>query len=307
MWVLKIGGSWITNPNLKTLLKRLEKKKRGKIIIVAGGGCFADSVRFAFKKTRMSEKIANTLALKSTEIFSSYMKDINKNLHLTSKKRFKKNSINVWLPSMTLSEERSFKKNWNSTSDSIAAWLSSNLNNQRWAWVLTGSGHFFNESIDLINSLDNLDLFVSKAADEVLSMYKKKGKLSKKIKIYKDSSSSSVTVGRFYKSYYHTLVMAPTSSNTVAKCVYGISDTLATNIFAQSGKCRVECIYFPCDTAPELETLSPKGYVKVFPRRIDLENVRNLKKFERTNVVMSFKELKKEVKKREKCLKKFSS
>ena len=46
----------------------------------------------------------------------------------------------------------------------------SNLNNQRWAWVLTGSGHFFNESIDLINSLDNLDLFVAKAADEVLSM-----------------------------------------------------------------------------------------------------------------------------------------
>ena len=28
--------------------------------------------------------------------------------------------------------------------------------------------------------------------------------------------------------------MAPTSSNTVAKCVYGISDSLATNIFAQA-------------------------------------------------------------------------
>ena len=181
------------------------------------------------------------------------------------------------------------------------------FNNQRWAWVLTGSGHFFNESIDLINSLENLDLFVSKAADEVLSMYKKRGKLSSHVKIYKDSSSSSVTVGRFYKNYYHTLVMAPTSSNTVAKCVYGISDTLATNIFAQSGKCRVECIYFPCDTAPELETLSPKGFVKVFPRKIDLQNVKNLKKFERTTVVMSFNELKKEIMKREKCLKKFSS
>ena len=161
------------------------------------------------------------------------------------------------------------------------------LNNKRWAWVLTGSGHFFNESIDLINSLENLDLFVSKA--------------------YKDNSSSSVTVGRFYKNYYHTLIMAPTSSNTVAKCVYGISDTLATNIFAQSGKCRVECIYFPCDTAPELETLSPKGFVKVFPRKIDLQNVKNLKKFERTTVVMSFNELKKEILKREKWLKKFSS
>ena len=48
--------------------------------------------------------------------------------------------------------------------------------------VLTGSGHFFNESIDLINSLENLDLFVSKAADEVLSMYKKRGKLSTHVK-----------------------------------------------------------------------------------------------------------------------------
>ena len=76
MWVLKIVGSWITNPNLTTLLKTLDKKKKGKMIIVAGGGCFADSVRFAFKKTKMSEKIANTLALKSTEIFCSYLKDI---------------------------------------------------------------------------------------------------------------------------------------------------------------------------------------------------------------------------------------
>ena len=78
-------------------------------------------------------------------------------------------------------------------------------------------------------------------------------------------------------------------------------------LFSTGASRPTECIYFPCDTAPELETLSPKGYVKVFPRRIDLENVKNLKKFERTNVVMSFKELKKEVKKREKCLKKFSS
>ena len=178
------------------------------------------------------------------------------------------------------------------------------LKKKRWAWVLTGSGHFFNETIDLINSLENTDLFVSKAADEVLSMYKQKGKLSDEIKIFKDNSSSSVTVGRFYKDYYHTLVMAPTSSNTVAKCVYGISDSLATNVFAQSGKCRVQCIFFPCDTAPELKTLSPKGFVDVFPRKIDLENVKKLKYFERTDVVMSFDELKKEITKREECRKK---
>ena len=127
MWVLKIGGSWITNPNLTTLLKRLYKKKTGKIIIVAGGGCFADAVRFAFKKTKMSEKLANTLALKSTEIFCSYLKDINKKIYLTTNRRFRENLLNVWLPSSILSNEKSFKKNWNSTSDSVAAWLSTNI------------------------------------------------------------------------------------------------------------------------------------------------------------------------------------
>ena len=75
----------------------------------------------------MSEKLANTLALKSTEIFCSYLKDINKKLYLTTNKHFKENSLNVWLPSVILSNEKSFKKNWNSTSDSVAAWLSNNI------------------------------------------------------------------------------------------------------------------------------------------------------------------------------------
>ena len=175
------------------------------------------------------------------------------------------------------------------------------------AWVLTGSGHFFNETIELINMLEKVDLFVSKAAEEVLVMYKKKGKISEFVKIYQDNSASSASVGKFYKGTYHTLVMAPTSSNTVAKCVYGISDSLATNIFAQSGKCKVECIFFPCDTAPELKTMAPSGLVDVFPRDIDLQNVEKLKEFSMTNVVMSFKELKKEIFERKKCLKKFYS
>ena len=129
-------------------------------------------------------------------------------------------------------------------------------------------------------------------------MYKKKGKIPEDIRIYKDNSASSVSVGKFYKGTYHTLIMAPTSSNTVAKCVYGISDSLATNIFAQAGKCKVFCIFFPCDTAPELKTFAPSGYVDVFPREIDLNNVEKLKGFSNTDVVMSFKELEEKVLKR---------
>jgi dihydromethanopterin reductase (acceptor) len=154
----------------------------------------------------------------------------------------------------------------------------------RWGWVLTGSGHFFKESIELIRQLEDVDLFVSKAADEVLRMYKQTLSLPKSARIYRDTTASAAPVGRFYYGFYHTLVVAPATSNTVAKCVFGISDTLATNVFAQAGKCRVPIIVFACDTAPELETEAPKGMVKVFPRRIDLENTQRLKAFEATTV-----------------------
>ena len=85
--------------------------------------------------------------------------------------------------------------------------------------------------------------------------------------------------------------MAPATSNTVAKCVFGISDTLVTNVFAQAGKCRVPVIVFACDTAPELETEAPKGMVKVYPRDIDLKNAARLKSFDETYVVESLGEL----------------
>ena len=42
----------------------------------------------------------------------------------------------------------------------------------RWGWALTGSGHFLKESLALIHELEQVDLFLSKAGDEVLRMYK---------------------------------------------------------------------------------------------------------------------------------------
>ena len=165
-----------------------------------------------------------------------------------------------------------------------------NNRNKRWAWVLTGSGHFFDECIDIISGLNKVDIFVSKAAEEVLRMYK--NSLPDEARTFKDNTASAAPVGRFYQGLYHTLIMAPISSNTVAKCVYGISDNLATNVFAQSGKCRIYSICFACDTAPELESMAPKGMVKVFPRKIDLVNVKKLETFEKTKIVDSMNGLK---------------
>src|SRR3979490_1274550 len=161
----------------------------------------------------------------------------------------------------------------------------------RWGWALTGSGHFFKECLAMIGQLEDVDLFVSRAASEVIRMYKQDLVLPKSARVFRDTTASSPPVGNFYYGVYHTLVLAPATSNTVAKCVYGISDSLATNVFAQAGKCRVPAIVFACDTAPELETEAPKGMVKVYPRRIDLENTQRLKSFAGTVVAETLIEL----------------
>jgi dihydromethanopterin reductase (acceptor) len=152
----------------------------------------------------------------------------------------------------------------------------------RWAWALTGSGHFFKECLRMLRELDVVDPFVSKAASEILRMYRQEFKLPPATRLFRDTTASAA---------YHTLILAPATSNTVAKCVVGISDTLVTNVFAQAGKCRLPAIVFACDTAPELETEAPKGMVKVYPREIDLKNTERLKSFESAVVVESLEDL----------------
>jgi flavoprotein len=122
-------------------------------------------------------------------------------------------------------------------------------------------------------------------------MYRQEFKLPKADRVFRDTTASAAPVGLFYYGNYHTLILAPATSNTVAKCVVGISDTLVTNVFTQAGKCRIPAIVFACDTAPELETEAPKGMVKVYPREIDLKNTERLKSFESTIVVESLEEL----------------
>ena len=176
------------------------------------------------------------------------------------------------------------------------------LKTPRWGWALTGSGHFFKECLRMVGDLDEVDLFVSKAAAEVVRMYRQALQLPKTARVFRDTTASAAPVGLFYYGVYHTLIMAPATSNTVAKCVFGISDTLVTNVFAQAGKCRVPAIVFACDTAPELETEAPKGMVRVYPRDIDLQNTERLKSFESTLVVELLEQLEAALKRRKREL-----
>lgn len=178
----------------------------------------------------------------------------------------------------------------------------------RIAWGLTGSGHYLRESLEIIETLPDVDLFVTRAAAEVLGMYgiPLKG-LREKMRVFQDHTSSSVPVGFLYSGHYHTLIIGPATSNTVAKCVAGISDTLVTNLYAQAGKCRIPSIVFACDCEPTVITEAPGQIVTLYPRPIDLENTERLKHFPYTHVVESIETLKSAIDQRMTCLSTSSS
>jgi|TARA_B110000977_G_C11075761_1_gene491119 flavoprotein len=165
--------------------------------------------------------------------------------------------------------------------------------NKRLAWAITGSGHYLRESLAILASLQDVDVFLSSAAAEIIKQYGFQAQLDATgHRVFQDKTASSVPVEFFYEGKYHTLVISPVTSNTIAKMAYGISDSLVTNLYAQAGKTRVPSIVFACDTAPEVESEAPKeNMVMVYPREIDLDNIQKLAQFEATEIVASIEAL----------------
>ena len=162
----------------------------------------------------------------------------------------------------------------------------------RLAWCITGSGHFLEESLAIAARVPAVDLFLSAAAEEVLPIYKLQIEaLKQRFRVFRHNTASGVPVGMLYDDVYHTVVVAPATSNTVAKCAFGISDTLPTNMFAQAGKLGIPGIVFACDPEPVVVTMSPHDWVTLRPRRIELDNVQRLRGIDFCQVVATPAEL----------------
>ena len=160
---------------------------------------------------------------------------------------------------------------------------------------MTGSGHGLEEALALAARLPMVDLFLSAAASEVLPMYQLpleelKARFGFQ-RVFRDKTASAVPVGTLYEDVYHTVVVAPATSNTVAKCALGLSDSLPTNMFAQAGKLGIPGIVFACDTEPVVVTRAPHDWVTLRPRRIELDNVERLRGIDFCDVVESIERL----------------
>ncbi len=152
------------------------------------------------------------------------------------------------------------------------------------AWGVTGAGDRLNETLQIMKDIKaeygetvDIEVYLSKMASMVLRMYKIYGELEEafsKIMVEKDANTPFIT-GRLQLGEFEFLLLAPATSNTVAKIAHGISDTMLTNGAIQALKAYVPVYVMPVDYREGYTmTLLPNGKeLRLRVRKEDAENV----------------------------------
>ncbi len=139
------------------------------------------------------------------------------------------------------------------------------------AWGITGAGHFLRESFEVFKKLKKstpdlkVTTLVSRAGEEVVRMYGlendlnfiSEGSYLEEIFLEREQGASVPKTGRFLLGKYDVLIISPATSNTTAKIVCGIADTLITNAVAQAAKGGVPVYIVPVDIAGDIESMMP--------------------------------------------------
>ncbi len=135
MYLIKIGGS--LTYSAKHLLDSLksfcnENSGKYKIIIVPGGGEFANVVRNIYKTTELSNDASHKLATLCTDLTGIYFSELSDirtvdNLY-DAKSILKKEDILIILPSKIVLSNDELPHSWDITSDSIAVYIAKLLN-----------------------------------------------------------------------------------------------------------------------------------------------------------------------------------
>jgi aspartokinase-like uncharacterized kinase len=132
--VIKIGGSLAENPErLRALCTKLsEFAKKYAIIVVPGGGRFADVVRDFDKRFTLSSGISHRMAILGMDQFGLLLSHIIPNSCATyllsdAKQLSEIKVVPIFLPSRLMFKEDPLENSWNVTSDSIAAYVASRL------------------------------------------------------------------------------------------------------------------------------------------------------------------------------------
>lgn len=135
MWIVKLGGSLAGDPLLPDWLDMLSDCGRGRVVIVPGGGPFADRVREAQQHWEFDDAAAHRMSILAMEQYGHMLVGLCPALTPAAAPSrlfavLKGAGVAVWLPSLMLADAEAVPQNWSITSDSLAAWLAQQISAQ---------------------------------------------------------------------------------------------------------------------------------------------------------------------------------
>jgi aspartokinase-like uncharacterized kinase len=131
-WVVKLGGSLANSEELPRWLDVIATAGAGKVVLVPGGGPWADEVRQVQKREGFDDRIAHGRALRAMEQYGKVLARMRANLVPAASiaeihNTLRKGQVAVWMPHEMVVAEVAIPESWDVTSDSLAAWLAKRL------------------------------------------------------------------------------------------------------------------------------------------------------------------------------------
>ena len=147
--VIKIGGSLALYPKkLKDLCRKLsEATKKHNIIVVPGGGEFADLVRAVDKRFSLSDSVSHRMAILAMDQYGFLLSDLIENSQVINQleqvqEMFESGKLPVFLTSNFMMSNDPLENSWSVTSDSIAVYIANQLNVNKVVLVTDVDGIF---------------------------------------------------------------------------------------------------------------------------------------------------------------------
>jgi aspartokinase-like uncharacterized kinase len=128
MRVVKLGGSLLAADALPACLHAVGQLK-GRVVLVPGGGAFADQVREMQRQYGFDDVAAHRMALLAMQQMALLINSLQPGFTLLDSvaKLKSANGVSIWLPQVAELDAAAVDNSWEVTSDSLAAWLAAEL------------------------------------------------------------------------------------------------------------------------------------------------------------------------------------
>ena len=147
--VIKVGGSLAEGTErLKALCRKLsELAKKYALIVVPGGGRFADVVRDFDQRFSLPKSVSHRMALLGMDMFGLLLSGIMHSCRVfrqfdDAEELFGKGVVPIFLPSHMMFKDDPLENSWDVTSDSIATYSAERFNAEKVILVTDVDGIF---------------------------------------------------------------------------------------------------------------------------------------------------------------------